>query len=391
MQCPKCNVENDDKRASCWNCFTQLRPPEDAKPHKIEVKKEETAPAVEPEMEPVMAPADELESETGIGPAEEPETEAFLMPTTAADLNEMKGSPTSQHLEGFPSPADSKALDLDEPVDQFEYIVPGLAEPLPEIEPQAPAVAEEEPVAAAKDEVAIKPEDALPADDWLDLPEFNPDAIEDEPPAPVPVVEQASKKKKIKASANVKPAKEKAPGRKPNLLLPIIIIVLILAALAAWWFMFAYPSPEPVAKDFITAMNLTASGDSSKLKTICTASSQADIGSGAQALGKMKPQGLAMQMSAGKVDGVTVNGDQAEVKLNLSISFGTTQMQFNMPMRVALLREGPIFHRQWKVDLPATNRLGAEDAKQMVQKMFPGGMPRNIPMAAPPGAYPAPR
>jgi hypothetical protein len=85
------------------------------------------------------------------------------------------------------------------------------------------------------------------------------------------------------------------------------------------------------------------------------------------------PEGSSTSISIAKVNSVSVSGDNAQVSLDVAWSF--SDMQLSMPMRIALVRQGSALRRQWKVDLPATNKLTAEEARNMMQKMFPASVP----------------
>jgi len=200
MYCPRCGVENDDSRAACWNCFAQLRPSADAdarkpqpKPSKAERKKGKQEPIVEPVAAPAPAAAEAapiaeeapsvpfempptLETEepaapvveTPPTPAEETET-AFVggiplggatepvesepaaesarvtgPPLMKPETEELIPRPDAQTRAAIPlgagdeeaGPNDAKVLDLDEPVEDSAYVIPGLAEPEAETEPE---------------------------------------------------------------------------------------------------------------------------------------------------------------------------------------------------------------------------------------------------------------
>ena len=181
-------------------------------------------------------------------------------------------------------------------------------------------------------------------------------------------------------------------GRVERPIIPTIcagvVLISLISVIATWWFVLFNPSPVPVAKEYVGAMNAAMAGDGKKLAAICTPESQASIDSMVrvlgQVLGQMRMRGFAAQinMTVGKVESVTVTGDTAQVRLNVNSSISTMQMQVSKPMPVALVRGGSILRRQWKVDMVATNRLAAENDKAMLQKAFPGGIP-NMPGVPP--------
>ena len=386
MQCPRCDAENSDTRAACWKCFAQLHPPEGTKPQAGEIKKGKLAPVTKSEPEAATIPIAEPELE----PAELPVEEAEPSDTPIISSDETP-TPPVEEKEEIPQPMSTeKVFDLDEHIPESGYVVPGLAEPAPEVEEETsteidqPAVVEETDAETEEE----------PGMDWEDLPIFDPDAVDEAAPAvaPAPTTESSPIKEKRKDRAADKedsaPAKPK-PRRGANFLLLIIIGVLVIGLLAAWWFILWNPSPVPVAKEYIGAMNAAMAGDSQNLASICTAESQASIDSAVRALGQMKMSGFAVQMTAGEIESVAVTGNTAQVRLNVNTSVSNMQMQVSKPMPIALVREGSAIRRQWKVDMAATSRLAAEDAKAMLQKVFPGGIP-NMPGGVS-GRFSAPR
>ena len=194
MHCPRCGAENDAARAACWNCFAQLRPPAGAeirrpkpKPVKPERKKEKAAPAPPPVAEPVIplapieaepapakaepapvemeqAPA-QVEEAPPVAPLEIPPIMATVEPIEAEPEGEqvfVAGVPLRElpapeeepapavetepaaepavpetEVEEEPAPIGGKVFDLDEPVTDSAYVIPGLAEreAEPELEP----------------------------------------------------------------------------------------------------------------------------------------------------------------------------------------------------------------------------------------------------------------
>lgn len=351
MQCPRCGADNSEGRVACWNCYAQLRPAQDAKPEKAEAKKpEKKGKKAEPEqVEQAAPPIEEPDAaaEEPIAPAplvaeEQPATEE----STVLDLDA-----ASAPVIDFGS-SETQVVDLSESPLGIGYVVPGLAEP------------EEK-------------QEEIPAVEAPDLPVFDPDNLEPvappppkpEPPAPTPRVMRE------------RPKKEKPSGRRGiPAVIPLLIIMLAILA-AAWWFFLGKPSPAPVAKSYIEAVGVAISGDTSKLKAVCTASSQQQIDTGFQAMKNMKmPGGFTLQVTAGDVTNTTVTGNTAIVTINASYGIGTSGVKASMPMRVALVKEGSFIKPQWKVDMNETNRLAQEDAKAMMQKMFPGGMPSGVPM-----------
>ena len=121
MQCPRCGADNDDARAACWNCFAQIHPPAGSKPRTIQASKPQAVPAAPPQQAPTPTPAPEP-----------------VIP------------PPPQVAEEESEAAAPEPLDLGEPAAESGYVIPGLAEPLPETEqaeqpePLVAAPAEEE-------------------------------------------------------------------------------------------------------------------------------------------------------------------------------------------------------------------------------------------------------
>lgn len=351
--CPRCGAENQDTRAACWNCFGQLRPPATTAPRRIVLKEQEPA---------------------------EP---AAVEPTAAAEA----GTPNDVQAAGAPIPelaetegeAERAPIDLDGPTEA----VPVAERDEPMVERQPIAGLEETPSDPGAGAEVVAPEGEEPAP-LVETPPIAGTAAPSYPESPAPRREVPSE------TLRERPARPKA------LLIGVPLVVLVLAALAAWWFLLANPSPAPAAEDYVTAMAAAMSGDVTKLEAVCTADSKGEIDSLSRMMGMMpKAPGFAFEMSAEKVEGISVNGPRAEVNLSVSTAFGDTGTKMTQPVRVALVREGPIFRRHWKVDLPATNRLAQEDAQRMMQKMFPKGVPGQTPSGpGVPGApqmRPAPR
>lgn len=192
MFCPRCGAENSDDRAACWNCYAQLRQAADAKgrkpekPSKADRKKGKGEPEPAPEpvipetavQEPAPAAVEEPIPEL------EPEAHApFVTPPPPVEVSaedEVDTSPVAREsapvpldvlesvriTEPPPSPApepgestfvagiplggsaeeavemtdraddDAKAIDLDAPIEDSTYVIPGLAETEPEAEDQ---------------------------------------------------------------------------------------------------------------------------------------------------------------------------------------------------------------------------------------------------------------
>jgi hypothetical protein len=144
MQCPRCGEENSDTRAACWNCFAQLGSASGGKPPKLDVGKfKEPAVTVKPETTPVPV-------------------EVAVVP--------------SQIVEEQVSQPESKTFDLDTPVTESDFVIPGLAEP---------QAAEETP------ETKPVEESPLPAYDFLaNIPQEEPQSTTQPPPVYLPKPEQ---------------------------------------------------------------------------------------------------------------------------------------------------------------------------------------------------------
>lgn len=192
MQCPRCGAKNLESRASCWSCLAQLRPSQDSKVRKLDLKttsvplpeqivpstpaaEEQTAgqelvapePPTLEELEPVAIdeiPTPEPDASEILPTPEEPEelsvfgTDAFGVETEsqpsssegAIDIHEIGVSdednvqiPDAEPYEDVSSPG--HVLDLDTQSDKTGGIVPGLA--------YAPLESLEEPFRPAEDEV----------------------------------------------------------------------------------------------------------------------------------------------------------------------------------------------------------------------------------------------
>ena len=192
MYCPRCGVENSDDRAACWNCFAQLRQSADVKgrkpepkPSKADRKKGKGQPAPEPAVapvipelapeeipqaaveEPVLAeepvaraplvtpppaetPADEVDTspvarESAPVPLDvlpvipipappEPSVESETEPAQPEESTFVAGIPlgaSTEEIEQEPekdASDEGKVLDLDAPVEEATYVIPGLAE-----------------------------------------------------------------------------------------------------------------------------------------------------------------------------------------------------------------------------------------------------------------------
>ncbi|HUV05873.1 MAG TPA: hypothetical protein VMX94_12290 [Armatimonadota bacterium] len=148
MQCPRCGADNNDARVACWNCFAQLHAPASAKPRNIELTRPKAVPAMPPQQEPTPTPPPE--------------------PVVA---------PPPQIAEEEPEAAAPEPLDLGEPAAESPFIIPGLAEPLPEVEQEAEQV---EPLVVTPVEGEV--ETSAQAPHVLDLDEFEKDLETPESP-----------------------------------------------------------------------------------------------------------------------------------------------------------------------------------------------------------------
>lgn len=320
--CPRCGAENDEARAACWNCFGQLKLPIRTAAKRVVLKDQKPAEA-----------------------ATEPEAPAG--PEASNDVSAV-GTP-------IPELAENETEDERAPIDLDE-----LAQAVSVAGPEETA-----PVPGAEAEVrAPEHRETAPA------PEVMPTGGVTAPPgAPAAQPEAALERRR-----------SERPARARRFPVFIPLVILVLGALAAWWFLLANPSPSPVAKRYVPALAAAMSGDTTELQAICTPGSRAYIASMRKMMSTVPtPPGFALKMTAGEINSVSVTGGRAEVGLTANTSFGDTQMQVSSPLRVALIREGSMLRRKWKVDLAATNRLAQEDARRMFQQLSPEGMPGKAP------------
>jgi hypothetical protein len=218
MYCPRCGAENSDDRASCWNCFAQLRQSADVKgrktepkPSKADRKKGKGEPVPEPAVAPVIpelapeeipqaaveepvahaplvtpppaeTPADEVDTSPvaresvpvpldvlQVIPVPEtpsaPEPEAGpAQPEESTFVAGIPLGPSTEETEPGPeqdASEESKVLDLDAPVEDVPYVIPGLAETESEEEIEDQPSADDGKVLDLDSEVPddVKPED----------------------------------------------------------------------------------------------------------------------------------------------------------------------------------------------------------------------------------------
>jgi hypothetical protein len=184
MHCPRCGVPNDDARAACWNCFAQLsapvggkidkkaaakapKPPKPEKPAKVKKGKKGEA-VVDTAPEPIVVPEpiapvaaavvdsapielDAVPTEVVAAPLDIPTITASAEPATpdfssAPAFGDFSSEPESTVVEednsfiaGIPmgddtdaSPNNARVMDLDAPIDDSSYIIPGLADESPD-------------------------------------------------------------------------------------------------------------------------------------------------------------------------------------------------------------------------------------------------------------------
>ncbi len=321
--CPRCGAENDEARAACWSCFGQLKLPIRTPATRVVVKDQKPSEAV-------------AEPEAPSGPGASNDVSAVGTPIPELAENET---------------GDERApIDLDEPAQAVSAAGSEETAPAPGAELEA-AEAEVQPP---------EHQETAPA------PEVMPTGSVAVPPGePAPRAEMPLERRR---SAR--------PARRRRFLIFIPLVILVLAGLAAWWFLLANPSPSPVATRYVPALAAAMSGDTTELQAICTPGSRAEIASMRKMMSTMPtPPGFALKMTAGEIDSVSVTGGRAEVGLTASISFGDPQMQVSSPVRVALVREGSMLRRKWKIDLAATNRLTQEEARRMFERLSPKGTP----------------
>ena len=178
MHCPRCGVQNDDTHAACWNCFAQLsasvgvkidkkaeakapKPPKPEKPAKAKKAKkgeavvdtvpeplivpEPVAEAVAPVAAAVVASApielDAVPTEIVAASMPEEAPAPFDIPTITASAE--PETPVAEEdqifIAGIPmgddtdaTPNNARVMDLDAPVDDSSFIIPGLADESPD-------------------------------------------------------------------------------------------------------------------------------------------------------------------------------------------------------------------------------------------------------------------
>ena len=139
-------------------------------------------------------------------------------------------------------------------------------------------------------------------------------------------------------------------GRRFPIAIPLVVVVAVLVA--AWWFILANPSPVPAAKRSMEALASTLStGDVKPFKEVVSSGSQQSADQLGAIAGMLKSANL--KLTVGEVKGTTIQGSQATVKLDITISaMGRTQT-VTAPLR--MVKEGSIIRRQWKLDLGTGN------------------------------------
>ena len=255
------------------------------------------------------------------------------------------------------------------------------AKPSPKkVKPVAPPEPEPNPVAAPEEPALIIDfgQTSAPAEMG------EPDSPEPQPNYIVPGLAETTDDAPEAPRASRETNRKSSGGKKFPVIIPVIIV--LAALVAAWWFLLANPSPEPVAKQYISAMQAVMSGDTQPLQSIVSASSQSRVASMNSMSGMMKGLGASgVKLDIQKVDSCTVTGDKAEVMLSVKTTLvNMPQMGIDLPMSVALVREGSPVRRKWKVDLDATNQLQAKSMQGMIKGIFPKGMP-SMPGGMPPG------
>ena len=127
MQCPRCNMDNDDARAACWNCFAQLKPSMASKPVVIKFQKQETKEVELTSPSPTQSPEEAVVASSP--PVEHPHAKPEV---------EIATDSSAQEVEEIPVADTGQSLDLDVGGSSTEYVAETSdidflsTEPLPE-------------------------------------------------------------------------------------------------------------------------------------------------------------------------------------------------------------------------------------------------------------------
>lgn len=248
-----------------------------------------------------------------------------------------------------------------QPIDNtsFEPVSPQV------VQDEASFISTDEPADFTKPDVP-KADEEIPARPALD---------KDEPPSrqgyAIPGLAESSSEARA-------PREIREPSARPDKKFPAIIPIIFVVVAAAWWFLLANPSPVPAAKQYVAAIQSVATGNLEPMRAIVSATSQTQLRALQGSFGAMKRYGVSgVRMEPQEVVSKSVNGDTAEIVVTVKYTVPNQPMGMNMPMGVALVREGSILKRVWKVDLAATGRLQMKAFQEMRNKVHqvPGGMP----------------
>jgi hypothetical protein len=179
------------------------------------------------------------------------------------------------------------------------------------------------------------------------------------------------------AQAQARPVEEPAqppPARGRSILMPAIIVIVI-ALVAVWWFVLANPSPAPAAKEFVASVDALMAGDTTRLSAVTSAGSQKDVGRMGKVFEPFRTRRLKVGFTAGEVISSDVSGSTALLQVEVRMGVPKTTAQVTVPLHVALVKEGSVLKREWKVDLSATGRYWAQEMPKGIRPSDQPGAP----------------